>query len=283
MYASNFDASSYISHQYIIAAQSESAVNYPAGDFGCVEGPGNYIGMVTQQRQLKGREVYCWDPTTLGDELDQAGISWAYYAAAVFGDGDIWSAYQAIKHIYDGPDWKKDVISPQTQFLSDVSDGKMRTVSWVTPTCENSDHAGCNSHTGPQWVATLVNAIGESKYWKDTAIFIMWDDYGGWYDPEPPALVDYDGLGMRIPMLIVSAYAKKGHVSHVHYEHGSILRWIENLLGLGQLSASDARATPPDDAFDFKKPPRSFKPIPTVLGKDYFMRQPLDTRLPDAE
>ena len=67
--------------------------------------------------------------------------------------------------------------------------------------------------TGPSWVASLVNAIGESKYWDSTAIFIFWDDYGGWYDPAPPKKLDYDGLGMRIPMLIVSAYAKKGHVS----------------------------------------------------------------------
>jgi phospholipase C len=283
MYASNFDASSFISHQYIISAQAESAVNFPASLFGCASGPGNYINMVTQQRQIKGREVSCWDPTTLGDELDQAGISWAYYTAHVFGDGDIWSAYQSIKHIYDGPDWSKDVITPQTQFFTDVANGNLRGVSWITPTCENSDHAGCNSSTGPQWVASLVNAIGESQYWKNTAIFIFWDDYGGWYDPEPPAMLDYDGLGMRIPMLIVSAYAKRGHVSHVHYEHGSILRFIENLFDLDQLSASDKRATPPDDAFDFNKPPRQFKKIPTPRSKDYFMHQPLDPRIPDAQ
>jgi phospholipase C len=284
MYASNFDASSFISHQYIISAQAESAVNYPAGLFACANGSGNYISMVTQERQIKGREVACWDPTTLGDELDQAGISWAYYTSHVFGDGDIWSAYQAIKHIYYGPDWNKDVIVPQTQFFDDVSKRKLRAVSWITPTCENSDHAGCNSSTGPQWVASLVNAIGESPYWKDTAIFIFWDDYGGWYDPEPPALADYDGLGMRIPMLIVSAYAKRGHVSHVHYEHGSILKFVEDLFGLGRLAASDTRAKSPEkDAFDFQAPPRPFKKIPTVLGKEYFMQQPLDLRIPDAE
>jgi phospholipase C len=284
MYASNFDASSFISHQYIISAQSESAVNYPAGLFGCANGSGNYISMVTQQREIKGREVACWDPTTLGDELDQAEIPWAYYTSHVFGDGDIWSAYQSIKHIYYGPDWSKDIVIPQTKFFDDVSKHKLRAVSWITPTCENSDHAGCNSSTGPQWVASLVNAIGESPYWKNTAIFIFWDDYGGWYDPEPPALADYDGLGMRIPMLIVSAYAKRGYVSHVHYEHGSILKFIEDLFGLGRLAASDTRAKSPEkDAFDFNAPPRPFKKIPTALGKEYFMHQPLDLRIPDAE
>ena len=127
-----------------------------------------------------------------------------------------------------------------------------------------------------------MNAIGESKYWDSTAIFIFWDDYGGWYDPEPPAYVDYDGLGMRIPMLIVSPYAKKGHVSHVHYEHGSILRFVEDVFGLGRLAASDKRAnSPAKDAFDFNKPPRAFKAIPSAYGKDYFMHQPPDGHLPD--
>ena len=284
MYASNFDASSFISHQYIISGQAESAVNYPGGAWGCPGGSGDFIGMVNQQRQIdSGYEVVCWDPTTLGDEMDQASIPWAFYTATINGDGNLWSAYQAIKHIYYGADWKNDIITPQTQFFSDVSNGKLRTVSWITPTCENSDHAGCGSNTGPAWVASLVNAVGQSQYWDSTAIFIFWDDYGGWYDPEPPAMLDYDGLGLRIPMIIVSPYAKKGHVSHVHYEHGSILRWIENLYGLGQLSASDTRATPPDDAFDFNKPARKFKVIPTALGKDYFMHQPLDTRVPDYE
>ncbi len=88
-------------------------------------------------------------------------------------------------------------------------------------------------------MASLVNAIGQSKYWNNTAIFIFWDDYGGWYDPEPPAYIDYDGLGIRVPMVIVSAYAKKGYVSHVHYEHGSILKFVEDQFGLGRLSASD--------------------------------------------
>ncbi|MBV8530846.1 MAG: hypothetical protein JO104_05975, partial [Candidatus Eremiobacteraeota bacterium] len=182
------------------------------------------------------------------------------------------------------PDWNNDIITPQTQFFNDVSNGKLRSVSWITPTCANSDHAGCGSNTGPQWVASLVNAIGQSQYWDSTVIFIMWDDYGGWYDPEPPALKDYDGLGLRIPMLIVSPYAKQRFVSHVHYEHGSILRFIENLYGLPRLAATDRRAaSPAKDCFDFSKPPRAFKVIPTVLGKEYFMHQPLDLRPPDTQ
>ena len=280
MYASNLDASSFISHQYIIAGQASSAVNYPDGAWGC-EYSGETISTITQERQYGSYIPMCFNNNTLGAEMDTAGLSWAYYASSVYGDGGIWSAYQNIAPIYNGPDWSKDVISPQTTFFSDVSNGKLRSLSWVTPTCENSDHAGCGAKTGPAWVASLVNAIGESQYWNNTAIFIFWDDYGGWYDPEPPAMLDYDGLGMRIPMLIVSAYAKKGHVSHTHYEHGSILKFVEETFGLPAMAASDKRATAPDDAFNFNKPPRKFEMVPSEFGINYFMHQAPDHRNPD--
>jgi phospholipase C len=284
MYASNLDASSFVSHQYIIAAQAESAVNFPYGAWGCPGGSGDSVAEIGSNRKVpNGYEVPCWNPTTLGDELDNAGISWAYYAVSYSDYPGIWSAYQAIKHIYEGADWQKDVISPPSQFLSDVSNGKLRTVTWVTPTCANSDHAGCGSKTGPMWVASLVNAIGESKYWNSTAMFIFWDDYGGWFDPEPPTYEDYDGLGLRIPMLIVSPYAKQGVVDHTRYEHGTILKFIENLFNLSPLSASDKRANAPDNAFDFSKPPRAFQKIPSSLGEEYFLHeQPPDHRLPDS-
>ncbi len=285
MFASNFDASSFISHQYIISGQAESAVNYPNGAWGCPGGTGDKISMVGQQRQIpSGNEVVCWDPTTLGDELDNAGVSWGFYTAPVNGDLGIWSAYQAIKHIYTGQDWKTDIITPQTQFFSDVSNGNLRAVSWITPTWENSDHAGSGSNTGPSWVTSLVNAVGKSKYWNSTAIFIFWDDYGGWYDPVAPAFVDYDGLGLRLPMLIVSPYAKAGYVSHVPYEHGSILRFTEDQFSLGRLSASDTRAnSPASDAFDFSQPPRKFVKIPAPLDQRFFMSQPTSHRMPDNQ
>jgi phospholipase C len=285
MFASNFDASSFISHQYIISGQAVSAVNYPYGPWGCSGGSGDMIGTVGPQRQIpQGYEVVCWDPTTLGDELDKAGLSWAFYAAGPSDIGNIWIAYQAIKHIYNGPDWSKDIFTPPSQFLTDVANGKLRTVSWITPTCANSDHAGCSSNTGPSWVTSLVNSIGQSKYWDSTAIFIFWDDYGGWYDPVAPAYVDYDGLGLRLPMLIISAYAKQGHVSHVHYEHGSILKFVEDQFGLGRLTASDARAKSPAlDCFDFTKPPRAFVPFQAPYDANYFKHQPIDTRIPDWE
>ena len=281
MYASNLDASSFISHQYIIAGQASSAVNYPYNRWGCEGSSYDKIYTLAQTRQYGSEIPMCWNNNTIGSEMDSAGLSWAYYASTVNGDGGIWSAYQNIEPIYDGPDWTNDVISPQTNFFNDVSNGKLRDVSWITPTCANSDHAGCGSNTGPAWVASLVNAVGESQYWNSTAIFIFWDDYGGWYDPEPPAMLDYDGLGLRIPMLIVSAYAKKGKVDHTHYEHGSILKFVEDTFGLSTLSASDKRATAPYAAFNFNKPPRKFEVVPAEHGIDFFKHQAPDHRNPD--
>jgi phospholipase C len=286
MFASNFDASSFVSHQYIIAGAANASVNYPfKPEWGCPGGPDDKVYLVNKQRQFPaGTEVVCWNRATLGDELDHKGLPWAFYAPKLNTGTGIWSSYQTIKHIYKGPDWKKDVFSPPAQFLTDVSNGKLRAVTWITPLYGNSDHPGSGSNTGPSWVASVVNAVGESKFWNSSAILIFWDDYGGFYDPVPPAYVDYDGLGIRLPLLIVSPYAKKGFVSHVHYEHGSILRFIEDQFSLGQLAPSDTRATSlGPDCFDFAQAPRKFVKIAAPFDREYFTRQPVDMRPPDTE
>jgi phospholipase C len=283
MFESNFDASSFVSHQYIIAGQASSTIDFPGGLWGCGGGPNDVIPTVTQQRTYGPTIAPCFDTTTLGDELDAAGLSWRYYTSAIDNPSSgIWNAYQAIDHIRNGPDWKADVITPQTAFFNDVKNGKLPAVSWITPTCANSDHASCQSNHGPHWVASLVNAIGKSAYWSSTVIFVFWDDYGGWYDHVAPPLVDYDGLGFRVPLIVISAYAKQGYVSHLQYEHGSMLKFIESRWGLAPLAATDARAiSPARECFNFSKPPRAFVPIPTRMQPADFLREPLDTRAPD--
>ncbi|MBV8066452.1 MAG: hypothetical protein JO113_00640 [Candidatus Eremiobacteraeota bacterium] len=283
MFASNLDESSFVAHQFLIAAQSSSAVNYPLSRWGCEGGSADTIQTLTQQRTIGSPIVACFNNNTLGAELDNASLSWKFYASPVNGNQGIWSAYQAIKPIYTGPDWKKDVINPQKRFLIDVKT-KLADVTWIVPTCQNSDHAGCGANTGPSWVASLVNAIGESKFWSSTAIFVVWDDPGGWYDHVAPTMLDYDGLGFRVPLLIISPYAKQGYVSHVNYELGSILKFIENRWGLAPMSASDTRATSPEgDAFDFTQSPRQFTPIGSAHDINYFLHQPPDLRPPDTE
>jgi phospholipase C len=272
---------SFVSHQYFIAAQASSAVNLPEGYWGCDGGPSDKVLTLNPDRTYGPRERACFDNQTLGDELDGAGLTWRFYAGKLRGDGGYWSGYQAIRHIIDGPDWK-NIISPQRRFFTDIVHGRLANVTWITPICKNSDHLNCDGKTGPDWVTALVNAIGESQFWSSTAVFVMWDDWGGLYDHVPPPYKDYDGLGFRVPLLVVSPYAKRNYVSHVQYETGSILRFAEDQFGLGQLAASDARATSPQaDAFDFTKPPRRFVPIKDGLGPAFFMQQAPDDRQPD--
>jgi phospholipase C len=302
MYASDFELSSFTSHQYIIAAVNpNSSVGAPTKQWGCPGGPKDRIDKLLDNRAIKVNALIpCWTPATLAQELDAKHISWAYYASPVSATGGkpcgkngpdhgqgrkgIWSAYQAIKYVCYGPDWDKHVIAPPSQFLRDVKGGNLRAVTWVTPRYSDSDHPGNGSDTGPSWVTSVVNAIGKSPFWSSTAIFIFWDDPGGWYDPAPPAYVDNDGLGFRLPMLIVSPYAKQGWVSQVHYEHGSILRFIEDRYGLKPLAASDTRATSPaKDCFDFSKPPRKFVPIKAKYPESFFLNALPDDQPPDTD
>jgi phospholipase C len=284
MFTSHLDASSFISHQYIIRGNASSAVDYPSGMWGCDGGPNDKVNTIGQNRQIGSPIQACFDGTTLGDELDTAKLKWGYYTADIDGDGNLWNAYQAVRHIRYGKDWTRNVITPQTKFFDVLAAKKLPNVSWVTPTCENSDHAGCDNNTGPAWVTSIVNAVGESKYLNSTAIFIMWDEYGGWYDHVAPPMVDYDGLGMRVPLVIISPYAKKNFVSHVQYEHGSILKFTEDQFGLPRIAASDTRAnSPEDDCFDFTQRPRKFVPISAPLSLKQILAQPPDRRIPDTE
>jgi phospholipase C len=91
---------------------------------------------------------------------------------------------------------------------------------------------------------------------------VQWDDWGGFFDHFGPPLKDYDGLGFRVPLLVISPYAKRNYVSHVQFETASVLRFTEDIYGLEQLAAADKRATSPaDDCFDFSQQPRKFTPI----------------------
>jgi phospholipase C len=173
------------------------------------------------------------------------------------------------------------VSNPPAQFLTDVGNGQLANITWIAPTLQTSDHPGLNASGGPAWVASIVNAIGESKFWKTTAIFIMWDDWGGWFDPVQPVYEDYDGLGFRVPLIIVSPYAPKGSVTHVQYETSSVVRFIEDNFGLPQMSQSDARANDPANdlaAFDYTKPPRKFKKIGGGKPAAYWMRFERESR-----
>ncbi len=260
LFQSNLDGS-FVAHQYAIAAYANDEVDYPQRAWGCEDGPKNLVPTITAKRHVGHSVPVCEDYTTLGDELDQASLDWRYYSYPYDEVSGLWSAYNAIDHIFNGPDYA-NVITPSDRFLTDVANGSLAAVTWITPYASASDHAGLESRGGPDWVASVVDAVGQSPFWTSTAIFVVWDDWGGWYDPVAPPYRDEDGLGFRVPLIAISAYAKQGYVSHVQYETSSVLRFIEDDFGLTPLAASDARAADPaTDFFDYTQPPRAFVPF----------------------
>ena len=288
MFQSQIDES-FVAHQYVIAAQAAWTVDLPTFEWGCHGGKNDTIGTITKERGTDGPTVRpCFDYRTLGDELDEANLSWRFYASAMgsrsSGGGALWSGYQAVRHIRNGPDWK-NVISPNWKFITDVRAGKLANFTWITPVCSDSDHVNCPGGNGPSWVAALVNTVGQSKFWDSTAIFIQWDDWGGLYDHVPPPYKDYDGLGFRVPLIILSPYSKHDYVSHVQYETASVLRFAEDLYGLGRLAAADKRANnPAADCFDFSQQPRKFVKIHAPLPPKFFMHNAgYEYQAPDYE
>jgi len=251
---------SYPAHQYLIAGQSDYAIENP-DDFsiwGCDSNPGTTVNVLNAQGQEVPGPFPCFDYQTLGDLMDEAHVSWRYYAMS---RSQTWEAYDAIKHIRYSNDWTKNIVKPNTQFAVDIANGQLADVSWVVPAEKESDHSGTGSKMGPSFVASVVNAVGESQYWSSTAIFVVWDDWGGWYDPVSPQQLDRMGLGFRVPLLVVSPYAKAGYVSHVPHEFGSVLKYVESDFGLASLGTSDARADDLADCFDYSQLPLAFKPI----------------------
>jgi len=284
MFQSQLDES-FVAHQYVVAAQAHWSVNTPNLTWGCGGGKDDTVSTITQERNAFGPSIApCFDYRTLGDELDDAKLSWRFYAGTVDAGGSNWSGYRAVKHIRYGPDWKKDVVSPDWRFITDVRAGRLSNFTWITPVCDDSDHINCGGGYGPSWVTALVNTVGKSPFWSSTAIFVQWDDWGGLYDHVAPPYADRDGLGFRVPLLVISPYAKHGRVSHVQYETASVLRFAEDLFGLGRLAAADARAnSPAADCFDFTQRARPFVKISAPYPPRFFIRRSNDYFAPDYE
>lgn len=262
-FASNLDGS-FIAHQYIVAAYASGAVDFPTAQWGCEGGKHDTLATLTSDRRYGPRITACFENPTIASEADAAGVSWRFYADPLNGTGGFWSSYQADRPIFRSRTWSTNVINPGAQFISDVGNGALADITWITPSWLASDHPGFQAGEGPAWVASLVNAIGASRFWDSTAIFIAWDDWGGLYDPVKPVYEDYDGLGFRVPMIVLSPYTPRGTVTHVQYETSSVLRFMEDNFGLAPLAQSDARANDPandPNVFDFNAPPRRFQTI----------------------
>ena len=284
---------SFTAHQDLIAggtilngSQTKSLVDFPsARPWGCDAPAGTVTSLLISHPPSRLKLRYnkgpfpCLSYATMRDLLDADFVSWTYYSPPERkGTGAFWDAFDAIAAVRHGPEWKTN-IRDSSQIFSDITQLKLANVAWVVPDHDNSDHPGAKKDYGPSWVASVVNAIGESRYWDSTAIVIVWDDWGGFYDNAPPPFIDqWGGLGFRVPMIVVSPYARYGArgpglVEHEQYEFGSILKFIENIWGLGQLGTTDTRATSIIDCFDFTQQPRQFQEIGSSYSRAFFEHQ----------
>jgi phospholipase C len=276
---------SFTAHQDLIRGGtgingSQSLIDFPDGrPWGCDAPSGTVTSLITTANQYLHYQgpFPCLSYRTLRDLLDPNGISWRYYAPTVgdsFG-GDLWNAFDAIAAVRNGPEWQTNQVSPETKIFTDIDRNTLPAVSWVIPDYPNSDHPGNGSDTGPSWVTQVVNAIGESSAWNTTAILVVLDDWGGWYDHvAPPGPFRSGGLGFRVPLLAISPYAKTGYVSHGVYQLGSIVRFVEDNWRLGRLGTTDETSADfVDDFFDFTQAPRKFVPLHSEYSKSHFIHE----------
>ena len=157
------------------------------------------------------------------------------------------------------------------QYFEATRHGTLPAVSWITPSGPNSEHPPARVSDGQAWTTSLINAAMQGPEWDSTAIFLTWDDWGGFYDHEVPPSVDANGYGLRVPALVISPYARKDFVDHTLYSHDAYVKFIEDdFLGGQRLDpATDGRPDPRisvrenvsilgnlANAFDFNQSPR---------------------------
>jgi phospholipase C len=278
-------------HQYIISGTSTIAngSNLRAADNpfsptggavgGCDSPAGSFVLLIDPVGNENQGMYPCFDRLTLMDLLKAKSLSWRYYQAHP-GAG-LWDAPDAIAHLRNSKEFSSHVVAPPKLVLRDIAQRRLANVVWVTPTGPASDHAGITDGSGPSWVASIVNAIGKSAYWQSTVIFVTWDDWGGWYDHVAPPQYNSYELSFRVPLLVISPYAKAHYVSHRQHEFGSILRFVEATFGLGSLNTTDLRSDDLSDCFDFDQTPLRFQTIPARFPAAYFMKQPVSMEDPD--
>jgi phospholipase C len=299
---------SFPAHQFIISGTSAptatstlfAAENPGMSPAGCIAPLTETVTMIdaTGSETNSPGEYPCFEHPTLTDFLDNKGVTWRYYAPSA---GSIWTGPDAIEHICQqqtingvltctGPDWVNNVVIPEWHVLEDISNGQLPQVSWIIPDGAHSDHAVANNGSGPSWVASIVNAIGNSQYWANTAIIITWDDWGGWYDHVAPKVVN-DGVswgsgyvyGFRVPLIVVGPYAKAAYISHDTHDFGSILKYIETTFNLPSLGYADAPADDLSDCFNLTQSPIVFQSIAAPIDALTFINDKSPPTDPDDD
>jgi phospholipase C len=278
----NFFASvagpSYPNHLYMIAGQSGGAFDNPiqapdvlkvrtdkglAKTWGCDAPDGAYVLVKDPDTGVVAEHGLrpCFTFTTQGDQLTERGVDWAFYAAQDFQVGYIWNAYAAIDHVFHTDEFERHT-RPVDNLVRDIREGNLPPVTWATPRFELSDHPPWSTCYAHNFVTKIVNAVMRGPMWKHTAIFVTWDEWGGFFDHVRPPEVDVFGLGIRVPLLVISPFAKRGLIDHELGEFCSVNRFIADNWGLPYLTDRVRGATNYEHVFDFRGRPRDPDPRP---------------------
>ena len=189
-------------------------------------------------------------------ELSSYGVSWGYYVENPSVDN-------FPLNYFDGIGTYSSQIQPWTSFYGALQQGTLPAVSWVMPvgggaeTGQYDQHPEGNVTSGEGWLLGVVDRIMASPYWNSTAIFITYDEGGGYYDHVPPPVLDGVQLGFRIPLFVISSYAKENYVSNTVMNHASSLSFIDYNWGLPALNTYVADSGLPLDVFDFSQAARA--------------------------
>jgi phospholipase C len=163
-------------------------------------------------------------------------------------------------------------VQPAKNFFTAAAAGTLPAVSWVVPNQHDSEHPPALVSDGQYWVTRLVDAVMKGPDWRSTAIFLTWDDWGGFYDHVVPPVVDANGYGLRVPSMVISPYARRGFIDHQTLSFDAYLKFIEDdFLGGARIDPKtdgrpDSRPDVRENArilgnlladFDFSQPPRA--------------------------
>jgi phospholipase C len=268
----NFFASvggpSYPNHFFFVAGQSGGAMDNPENiettvvegkkfkSWGCDAVGDDVFVFVLDDKGNLTKHDSCFDIPTVPQQLSQIGVDWAYYAAVPGQAGYFWNALNGIGPIFHA-DAFHEHTRPVGQLIADIEANRLPAVTWVTPRFELSDHPPFSSCFAQNWVTDIVNAVMRSEAWMHTAIFLAWDEWGGFYDHVLPPEVDGLGLGIRVPALVISPYARRGLIDHEVGEFSTPLKFIEDNWGLPHLTSRIERTHNFEHVFDFGRTPRT--------------------------
>jgi phospholipase C len=272
---------SFLNHVFLVALQAPLFPNAPASIRAQLDGHGNVVkdGAVTPDGLAVNTLFTVNSPhpagatratlmpsqtmPTIGDRLSAKNISWAWYSGgwkdAIAGHAAKLFQFHHQPFAYfanyaDGTPGRAQHLKDETEFVSAARAGKLPAVSFVKPLGEVNEHPGyANVLSGEQHVVELLRALRASPQWQSTAVIITYDENGGFWDHVPPPKVDRWGPGTRIPTIVISPFAKHGHIDHTLYDTSSILALIEHRFGLAPLGTRDAKANDMTAAFDFEQ------------------------------